>query len=740
MIRPESAPVYDQIDLKLGIKSSLPSVKPTLALLFLMWHEMGRPSELEYATAQGNTIVLRTDIEETLYQRLHEISDGVTLEQFRDKVNNNLMFKAQLEALLVAFELVWKVAKIRFSDGRSNSAERTGGSRFPKKVWFTLNMDLLDAVCGDDADYIKIFFSWLGFDLNADNEKESNIIRFLTIISESAYYKLIDNEADVVFNLESVYKAVLSHTDAVDISGDKEAKGSLRILKSALAENLISNISVHNNAVTAIDADALRHYADRVAVFHQLEPKVYLTTPITEPTIDFDALRREWMDQDNQEFILSCLDFMKAHGLFTDKSLETLQDKEQCAVLFRHNSLNGILLSVNPNQPDDEQRKDTNGNTRYYSEKYMIAENGYFVSSEWRPDRADARKPLIDWIFALMQKIKFSTGYQSEFPRNRILFGAPGTGKSFTLNREKDLLLADGGEYERVTFHPDYSYANFVGTYKPVPCKDSDGKDAITYSYVPGPFMRTYVKALQNSRTDAPKPFLLVIEEINRANVAAVFGDVFQLLDRGGDEVSEYPIQASEDIKKYLAGELGGNPDDYAEIRIPDNMFIWATMNSADQGVFPMDTAFKRRWDFTYLGIDDSEAGIVGKKVVLGQGDYRRIVEWNALRKAINNELLTYKVNEDKLMGPYFISKKNLPDGEMIDPAVFTRIFKNKVIMYLFDDAAKQKRITLFGGCDEKAKNQYSKICREFDTKGVYIFCEGISSQFIDNVPEDDGE
>lgn len=334
----------------------------------------------------------------------------------------------------------------------------------------------------------------------------------------------------------------------------------------------------------------------------------------------------------------------------------------------------------------------------------------------------------------------YSTGYQSAFPRNRILFGAPGTGKSFTLNHEKDILLADGGEYERVTFHPDYSYANFVGTYKPVPCKDSDGKDAITYSYVPGPFMRTYVKALQNSKTDDPKPFLLIIEEINRANVAAVFGDVFQLLDRGDDEVSEYPIRASEDIKKYLANELGGNPDNYAEIRIPDNMFIWATMNSADQGVFPMDTAFKRRWDFTYLGIDDSETGIVGKKVILGQGDYRRCVEWNALRKAINNELLSYKVNEDKLMGPYFISKKNMPEGEMIDPAVFARIFKNKVIMYLFDDAAKQKRLTLFAGCEDKNKNLYSQICSEFDAKGVYIFCDNISSQFIDNVPEDDGE
>ena len=339
-----------------------------------------------------------------------------------------------------------------------------------------------------------------------------------------------------------------------------------------------------------------------------------------------------------------------------------------------------------------------------------------------------------------LRPVSFFTGLASDQPRNRILFGAPGTGKSYTLNCEKDLLLADGGEYERVTFHPDYSYANFVGTYKPVPYKDSEGKDSITYAYVPGPFMRTYVKALRNSRSGTPKPFLLVIEEINRANVAAVFGDVFQLLDRDDDEISEYPIQASEDIKKYLAGELGGKPDDYSEIRIPDNMFIWATMNSADQGVFPMDTAFKRRWDFTYLGIDDSEAGIVGKKVILGQGEYRRIVEWNALRKAINDELLAYKVNEDKLMGPYFISKKNLPEGEMIDAAVFTRIFKNKVIMYLFDDAAKQKRITLFGGCDEKAKNQYSKICREFDTKGVYIFCEGISSQFIDSVPEDDGE
>ena len=456
---------------------------------------------------------------------------------------------------------------------------------------------------------------------------------------------------------------------------------------------------------------------------------------------DSAALRPQWMSMENQPFIRSCLDFMKSHALFTDSALELLQSRERCASLFRHNSLNGILLRVDPGVPDDEQRKDPSGNARYYSDKYSIGGVEYFVSSEWRPDREDARKLFIDWILSLMQKARFHTGCQSTFARNRILFGAPGTGKSYTLNQEKDELLADGGEYERVTFHPDSSYASFVGAYKPVPCKDSDGKDAITYAYVPGPFMRTYVKALQNSRTDAPKPFLLIIEEINRANAAAVFGDVFQLLDRGDNEVSEYPIRATEDVKKYLASPdaLGGSPEDYAELRIPDNMFIWATMNSADQGVFPMDTAFKRRWDFTYLGIDDSEDGIMGKKVILGQGEYRRVVEWNALRKAINAELISYRVNEDKLMGPYFISKKDLPDGEMFDPAVFTRVFKSKVLMYLFDDASKQKRPSLFAGCEEASRTQYSKICEEFDTKGVSIFCERIRSRFID-VPGDDGQ
>ena len=179
---------------------------------------------------------------------------------------------------------------------------------------------------------------------------------------------------------------------------------------------------------------------------------------------------------------------------------------------------------------------------------------------------------------------------ESSLKRNIIYFGAPGTGKSYNLNKDKDTLLENFKDnYERVTFHPDYSYANFVGTYKPVPENKS-----ITYRYVPGPFMRILKKAIENPN----EPYLLIIEEINRANVAAVFGDIFQILDRNKENESVYPIDASEDMKTYL---------NQNKILLPKNLFIWATMNSADQAVFPMDTAFKRRWDFRYFSINHDE-------------------------------------------------------------------------------------------------------------------------------------
>ena len=390
-----------------------------------------------------------------------------------------------------------------------------------------------------------------------------------------------------------------------------------------------------------------------------------------------------------------------------------------------------FVFGVDEKMPEKTEGKLTSCYQLANESNLLFLYNRYYYGDDMGSNLADSLAQESAEVVA-EGPIIFNTGYQSVFERNRILFGAPGTGKSFTINKEAMDLLGEGHEddYERVTFHPDYSYAHFVGTYKPIPSKDSHGNDTITYAYVPGPFMRVYVKALRNSREQNIRPFLLIIEEINRANVAAVFGDVFQLLDRGDDQISEYPIQASEDIKVYLAKELGGKPTDYTQIRIPDNMFIWATMNSADQGVFPMDTAFKRRWDFTYLGIDDSDERIRGKYVFLGVERQQKI-EWNKLRKAINHFLAKEKINEDKQLGPYFIARSVVAPvlGDEIDRERFIRIFKNKVIMYLFEDAAKQKRAKLFEGCFQNGKTRYSEICRMFDISGIQIFNHDIQQE-----------
>lgn len=274
--------------------------------------------------------------------------------------------------------------------------------------------------------------------------------------------------------------------------------------------------------------------------------------------------------------------------------------------------------------------------------------------------------------------------------------------------------------YERVTFHPNYSYAQFVGTYKPI--QDRNDNTVIRYEYIPGPFMRVYVQAMKAKQAGIDDNFLLIIEEINRANVAAVFGDVFQLLDRKNG-VSEYPVAASEDIKKYLKDN---GIDDCEELRIPDNMYIWATMNSADQGVFPMDTAFKRRWEFEYIGIDENEDGIKDYEIPLQkkEDDSHEWIKWNNLRHSINDKLTEMKINEDKLLGPYFISEEKLKlvEGKNEEKAdEFVKSFKSKVLMYLFEDAVKMRPGDLF---DENAigKLRFSDICKKFDEIGQGIF------------------
>lgn len=325
-------------------------------------------------------------------------------------------------------------------------------------------------------------------------------------------------------------------------------------------------------------------------------------------------------------------------------------------------------------------------------------------------------------------------------PRNLIYFGAPGTGKSYELNKLAVGVDADDGCFDernvtRVTFHPDYTYAQFVGCYKPhsevkEPEEDEPvGKieDEITYRFVPGPFLETYIKAVQNPGVN----YLLIIEEINRANPAAAFGDIFQLLDRKPDGTSEYEIAIPIEMRSYLSvflPEYATNAhindpvkllseqmrlkSECARLCLPSNMYIWATMNSADQGVFPMDTAFKRRWDFRYMGINDGSSEL--DDVVVPVGKPTRMVGWDALRRGINKVLLDAGVNEDKLLGPFFISPSRLRDTTH-----FTQTFMDKVLLYLFEDAAKTKKSKVFS---MEGNPTYSDICDDFKERGELAF------------------
>lgn len=310
------------------------------------------------------------------------------------------------------------------------------------------------------------------------------------------------------------------------------------------------------------------------------------------------------------------------------------------------------------------------------------------------------------------------------YPHNRILYGAPGTGKSYQLTNELEELSKGFSKSEyvrRVTFHPAYTYSQFFGSYKPVsePKADEKAQSAseIEYRYVPGPLLQT----IMDAKINHTKSYVLIIEEINRANVAAVFGDAFQLLDRDDDGNSEYEITASKELASFYFRHTGKKLENN-KLGIPANMYIWATMNSADQGVMPLDTAFKRRWDLEYIGVNgknEKETDELLKDYVydISVGDMVQRVSWNGIRKNINDKMERAGINEDKWLGPFFISKSTLNKAKE-DSELFVKVFKNKVLMYLYEDAARYNTNEVLGG----EYTSLSKLFDKFDKKGMEMF------------------
>lgn len=288
--------------------------------------------------------------------------------------------------------------------------------------------------------------------------------------------------------------------------------------------------------------------------------------------------------------------------------------------------------------------------------------------------------------------------YHSTDSLQQIFYGAPGTGKSNTIKfevDEKDLPRV------RTTFHPDSDYSTFVGAYKPtsveapvmtiigkeqIPVVNAQPEKKIVYEFVPQAFLKAYTQSWKNQ----DEPFFLIIEEINRGNCAQIFGDLFQLLDRNDETgLSDYPISPDEDIRKFL---LTDKKYGFAELTeeqkvsipeevlsgelmvLPKNLHIWATMNTSDQSLFPIDSAFKRRWDWQYMPISD------GKKGWRIEANGKRYDWWQFLQK-MNDKIGSTTNSEDKKLGYYFCKAKN----GIIDAETFV----GKVVFYIWNDVFK---------------------------------------------------
>lgn len=381
-------------------------------------------------------------------------------------------------------------------------------------------------------------------------------------------------------------------------------------------------------------------------------------------------------------------------------------------------------------------------------EELYILDNIYFTKLEEYEKEEISINDLVKLIYYLSKEKEYIETPEEEiedetiddlvYSRNKILFGPPGTGKSYNIKSKMNLINVKNKNVTRITFHPEYSYYEFVGQYKPVvayekvagtiryPHNDKvmSEKAFVYYDFVPGPFTKAIVDALkleENAEENVPENALLVIEEINRGNSSAIFGDVFQLLDRINDVndkcygESEYSIDIPVEMKEYIKEELKWEERDWIDkfeegFIIPSNLYIYSTMNTSDQSLYPMDSAFKRRWDMEYMYINYREEKL--EDLYLPE-PYEEI-KWLDFIERINREIVNYTEVDDKQIGQWFVGK-SLSESE----------FLGKVVSYLWFDIFRYDPETIF-----------KKNIKTFDDIRIYYDGGIFKEEFIDDLME----
>ncbi len=347
----------------------------------------------------------------------------------------------------------------------------------------------------------------------------------------------------------------------------------------------------------------------------------------------------------------------------------------------------------------------------------------------------------------IIKKEPFYSNYSQTKTEQIIYFGAPGTGKSFKVEHRE-------GETEedriRTTFHPDTDYSSFVGCYKPQ--QDKDDPKKIIYKFEGQCFAKAYIEAWKRlvARKDEQSiNYTLIIEEINRGNCAQIFGDIFQLLDRDVNGFSEYGIKPDADLAKYLSEEFNEIKEvlesqgyekiaSGAEMKLPPNLSIIATMNTSDQSLFPIDSAFKRRWDWEYVPIQYSPIDEKTKMPIANKIDIDgTLYDWGAFISAVNKRIYDLTHSEDKQLGYFFVKPD---DGNKIS----MRRFVYKVVFYLWSDiykdyAGRDNSIFKFSEEDGDEKNRTEHSFNSFFNEEKIKDClvKKFIEQFVKPIDEE---
>ena len=568
----------EELNLRLGIKSSLSQLRSVVASLYVIYIANKKQSQVIYSQENKEGIFTTIKLDDNLSKQIDEY-----LPIASNLINKSPLFTSQLEALQVGIELFFHLAKVNFV--ATGLSERTGSSRYQKKLSFAINMVLIDLYLSSHSseDVKKLLVAWLK-DEPFPSKLEEGLKVMLNTFTEETQFKIRnDNRDEIIFNQEGVYDVILNNGEVTSKDAN-EPVGPFRIYKSFVSSGMHPFLIEQRNEF-------------KLKEFKEVEFETY-----------FDLVK-------------TALDITP---------VKTYLEQE-------------VVVTIEENK---EEKKNN--------------------------------------------KLK-------DLSHQRIYYGAPGTGKSHGIKELiKDYNIDEKTQVFRTTFHPDSDYSTFVGAYKPTMKEvtiyhpqtgDKLVEDKIVYTFTPQSFLKAYIAAWNALLEGQTKPIVLVIEEINRGNCAQIFGDLFQLLDRDENGVSEYPIKADDDLFKVLqfgkdaeGNELLKNKDGIAngELCLPSNLYIWATMNTSDQSLFPIDSAFKRRWDWVYMPIKNAEKGWVIK--VKDENGTKKYDWWEFIQK-INAEIDDLTNSEDKKLGYFFCKAKN--------KVVSADMFVNKVMFYLWNDVVK---------------------------------------------------